>query len=162
MVTTMSSRAARDAADRWLMTVARLGVGFATGDRAVRLRRRVGSGRGSVAWRRSGWRCRHPAAGAEPTPAVTARGAFVALAGWPACWQGREDDGSDFAADVRPASEVFWRFATLPIDEAAQCKDDEATRRKDDEATRRENNEAASREDNKTARGQRNGAAKYS
>ena len=116
MVATISSLAARDATDRWLMTVALLGVGVCHGVTASGLRRAAPAGRvvlglGGVATVLVAV-FPLPAAGAAPAHAVAAGVAFGALAVWPAlAWR----RGGRAPAALRPVVSVAAAVALLGL-----------------------------------------------
>jgi hypothetical membrane protein len=116
MVASISSLAAQDANDRWLMTVALLGVGVCHGVTALGLRRaapagRVGLGVGGVATVLVAV-FPLPAAGAAPAHAVAAGVAFVALGVWPALAWRRDGRGP---AALRPVVSVAAAVALLGL-----------------------------------------------
>jgi hypothetical membrane protein len=106
-VATISSLAAQDATDPWLMTVALLGVGVCHGVTALGLRRAAPAGRivlglGGVATALVA-AFPLPASGAAPAHGVAAGVAFSALAVWPAlAWR----RGGRGPAALRPVMSV--------------------------------------------------------
>ncbi len=115
-VATISSLAAQGANDRWLMTVALVGVGICHGVTALGLRRaapagRVGLGLGGVATVLVAV-FPLPAAGSAPAHAVAAGVAFVALAVWPALAWHRDGRGP---AALRPVVSVAAAVALLGL-----------------------------------------------
>ncbi|GAA2912291.1 DUF998 domain-containing protein [Actinoplanes cyaneus] len=115
-VATISSLAAQDATDRWLMTVALLGVGVCHGVTALGLSRAAPAGR--VVLGLGGLATvlvavfPLPVAGAAPAHTVAAAVAFVALAVWPAlAWR----RGGHSPAALRPVVSVAAAVALLGL-----------------------------------------------
>ena len=123
-VETISSLAARDATDRWVMTAALLGVGVCHAVTALGLSRAAAPGRillglGGVATILVAL-FPLPAAGSAPAHAAAAGVAFVALAVWPAlAWRrGRRGPAAlrpvvSLAAALMLLTLVGWFAATL-------------------------------------------------
>jgi len=115
-VATISSLAAQNATDRWLMTAALLGVGVCHGVTALGLRRAAPAGRvvlglGGVATLLVA-AFPVPAAGDAPAHAAAAGVAFVALAAWPAlAWR----RGDQVPAALRPVLSVGAAVALLGL-----------------------------------------------
>ncbi len=115
-VATISSLAAQDATDRWLMTVALLGVGVCHGVTALGLAQAAPAGRavlglGGVATMLVA-AFPLPAAGPAPAHAVAAGVAFVALAVWPALAWHRAGRGP---AALRPVVSVAAALILLGL-----------------------------------------------
>jgi hypothetical membrane protein len=115
-VATISSLAAQDATDPWLMTAALLGVGVCHGVTALGLPRAARAGRivlglGGVATVLVA-AFPLPAAGDAPAHAVAAGVAFVALAAWPALAWHR---GGRVPAALRPVVSVGAAVALLGL-----------------------------------------------
>ena len=115
-VATISSLAAQNATDCWLMTAALLGVGVCHGVTALGLRRAAPAGRvvlglGGVATLLVA-AFPVPAAGDAPAHAAAAGVAFVALAAWPAlAWR----RGDQVPAALRPVVSVGAAVALLGL-----------------------------------------------